>query len=127
MISCPGETVRPSQKKKKKKGGQWHCWLEHGGSLCFELLIRVYCIAFYCHLFCACIVTPSSIHILAATFADPNFLECLKGACICIDIILCLYCDMTLVFYCSYLQAEPNFLEHLKGACICIDIILCLY
>ena len=42
MISCPGETVRPSQKKKKR--GQWHaqkCWLAHGGSLCFELLIMV--------------------------------------------------------------------------------------
>ena len=77
----------------------------------------------YCILFCACIVTPSSLHILAATFADPNFLECLKGACICIDIILCLYCDMTLVFYCSYLQAEPNLLEHLKGACVCIALL----
>ena len=43
MISCPGETVRPSQKKKKKRdnGNAQKCWLAYGGSLCFELLIRV--------------------------------------------------------------------------------------
>ena len=42
-------------------------------------------------------------------------------------LILFWACTVTLVFYCSYIQAEPNFLEHLKGACICIDIILGLY
>ena len=42
MISCPGETVRTSQKKRKeKKGDNGIVGLSMEGSLCFELLIRV--------------------------------------------------------------------------------------
>ena len=182
------------KKKERKKGGQWHCWLEHGGVALFwtvdQGLVHVFvlhfiwclyrnpvfspyscsylrwskllgmlerCMYLYWYYFVLVLMWPLSS--IAATFRLIQtswntwkvhvFVLILFCACIVIWLLSCIATnfrlnqtswntwkvhvfvlilfwacmDITLVLYCSYLQAEPNFLEHLKGACVCIALL----